>query len=489
LNVITGPQDVVAGQTFASDLEVEYLDYYGNRVTWLGQSAILEARLINSTNTTRITTSGPYGAVNGLVTFTGLTFNSAGQRHLNFGNHSTSTVQNISARSTSRFTISPAAAASISFTATPQSITTNDTPLAAVGASYPALLVTDVYGNTVDNALITISASVDPTPQSLTGNTVTTNNGAATFNALRMRAGAGDYEIEFAAESVNGVFATLSHTVTVGAGVATQLAITQQSSVARAGQNLVDQPIIEIRDSAGNRVTNSTLEVAISIEGATLAGQTTVSAVAGTASFTSVVVSGSASDEVTLSYSIEYLGQTISTSASLQLLAGDAASASLSWAVTDVQTRVAPQNTPVVSLFDEFGNPVLSDSSSTLTASLYRAGALVAESSSVFTASSGEITVNSLALRATPQAGYYYHFEVAGLTPVTSSEFAILPGPVAKVYIQQQPGSGTAPNLTRTGNALSVQPIIHLLDQDDNLVTWVFGQRIGFSFRRNCNVQ
>lgn len=473
LNVVTQPQDVVAGIAFASDPQVEFLDAYSNRVTRLTQSATVQARLVEAGTSVTKESSSAFGSSNGLVTFVGLNFTKAGAHEVVFESHADSSVSGVVSVTSDPFAVSPAAGDSIEFLVTPQSTTTNDTSLAGVGAAYPKLRVLDEFGNTVSNAVTTISVSVTPTPTSISGNLITTNDGTALFNALVIRATSGSYVLEFAAEDSNGIFATLSHTITVNPGIPNQLAITQQSATARAGQDLLLQPIVEIRDSAGNVVGNSALTVSLTVTGATLAGANEKQAASGIANFMGISLTGSASDVVTMSYQIEFGGNTISVSQAIELLAGDVHSASLSWSVTDVQTRVAPQNNPVVTLFDEYGNQVLSDNSTTMEVSLYRAGSLVTVSPVSYVAVGGEYDLGSLTFKATPNSGYYYQFEVAGISAVSSSPFTMLPGPVAKVHIHQQPSTLVGNDLTMTGETFAQVAIVHLLDQDDNLVTTV----------------
>jgi uncharacterized repeat protein (TIGR02543 family) len=88
-----------------------------------------------------------------------------------------------------------------------------------------------------------------------------------------------------------------TYTITVtrsASAVATAAAITTQPIGAASGSALGTQPVIRIVNSAGSTVTSSTVNVVASIASGTgtLSGTTTVAAVAGVATFTNLVITG-----------------------------------------------------------------------------------------------------------------------------------------------------------------------------------------------------
>jgi hypothetical protein len=87
-----------------------------------------------------------------------------------------------------------------------------------------------------------------------------------------------------------------SLTVTVTPGAATQLGIRTQPLGAAIGAPLATQPVIEIRDAAGNVVTSSTATVTASIAngGGTLVGAASATAVSGVATFSGLAITGTA---------------------------------------------------------------------------------------------------------------------------------------------------------------------------------------------------
>lgn len=108
--------------------------------------------------------------------------------------------------------------------------------------------------------------------------------------------------------------------VTVNPGTATQLAIRTQPGGAPVGTPLATQPVIEVRDAAGNVVTGSTASVSASIAtgGGAVGGTSTVAAIGGVATFTALTVSGTAGDR-TLTFASP--GLTSVTSASFTMTA------------------------------------------------------------------------------------------------------------------------------------------------------------------------
>src|SRR3989442_1343576 len=74
--------------------------------------------------------------------------------------------------------------------------------------------------------------------------------GGATFSGLAINGSAGSYTLRFESGSLTRA---TSGTVTLGAGTATQLTITTQPSpTATSGAPFSPQPVLQVRDGAGN---------------------------------------------------------------------------------------------------------------------------------------------------------------------------------------------------------------------------------------------
>jgi aminopeptidase N len=87
----------------------------------------------------------------------------------------------------------------------------------------------------------------------LTNATATTlGSGAATFSGLAINGSAGSYTLRFESGTLT---AATSGTITLGAGTATQLTLTTPpSATATSGTGFAQQPVVQLRDGAGNAV-------------------------------------------------------------------------------------------------------------------------------------------------------------------------------------------------------------------------------------------
>lgn len=170
------------------------------------------------------------------------------------------------------------------------------TPLTLVSGTTATLTaaVTTRDGRPVSGAVV-IWTSSDPT-------VATVNSGLVT--AIKV----GTTTITAANASVS---ATLSATVTTGA--ASQLALRTQPGGAALGSPLAPQPVVEIRDAAGNLVTSSTaaVTVAIATGGGSLNGTLTVPAVGGVATFAGLAIFGVVGPR-TLTFTSPGLGSVVS---------------------------------------------------------------------------------------------------------------------------------------------------------------------------------
>ena len=94
----------------------------------------------------------------------------------------------------------------------------------------------------------------------------------------------------------NSSFTGTTPTITTATGAATAAAITTQPTGAASGSTLATQPVIRIVDANGNTVTSSSVSVVASIASGsgTLSGTTTVTASSGIATFTNLVITGTA---------------------------------------------------------------------------------------------------------------------------------------------------------------------------------------------------
>jgi len=163
-------------------------------------------------------------------------------------------------------------------------------------ATQPVIQIQDASGNVVltDNATV-VTAAIATGGAAIGGTlTATAVNGVVTFTSLKITGIIGARTLSFT--SVPVLTAATSGTVTISAGVATQLAIaTQPSTFASPTVVFSQQPVIQLQDASGNNVSQAgvNITVAIATGGGTLGGTTTVATLAnGIATFTNLSIAG-----------------------------------------------------------------------------------------------------------------------------------------------------------------------------------------------------
>src|SRR5437867_3368378 len=142
----------------------------------------------------------------------------------------------------------------------------------------PGVQLRDGAGNPVNQAGVTITAAIATGGGTLGGTVTAATNGSgvASFTNLSISGTAGDRTLSF---SATGLTPAVSGTITVGAGAATQLTLTTQpSATAQSGVAFAQQPVVQLRDGAGNAVSQAgvTVTAAIATGGGTLGGTVTV---------------------------------------------------------------------------------------------------------------------------------------------------------------------------------------------------------------------
>src|SRR5207244_2286472 len=250
--------------------------------------------------------------------------------------------------------------------ATQLTLTTQPSATAQSGVAFaqqPVVQLRDGDGNAVNQAGVTITAAIATGGGTLGGTLMAATNGSgvASFTNLTITGTAGDRTLSF---SATGLTVATSGTITVTAGAATQLTLTTQpSATAQSGVAFAQQPVVQLRDGAGNPVNQAGVVVtaAIATGGGTLGGTLTATTLGtGVASFTDLAISGTAGDR-TLSFSAP--GLTGATSTTITITAG--AATQLAFTVQPVNTTAGAIITPAVrvTVEDAFGNRVTSFSS------------------------------------------------------------------------------------------------------------------------------
>src|SRR5207249_3215097 len=191
--------------------------------------------------------------------------------------------------------------------ATQLTLTTQPSSTAQSGVAFaqqPVVQLRDGDGNAVNQAGVTVTAAIATGGGTLGGTLTAATNGSgvASFTNLSISGAAGERTLTFTAAGRVGV---TSGAVIVTAGAATQLTLTTQpSATAQSGVAFAQQPVVQLRDGAGNPVSQAgmTVTAAIATGGGTLGGTLTAATNgSGVATFTNLAITGAAGDR-TLSF-------------------------------------------------------------------------------------------------------------------------------------------------------------------------------------------
>ena len=152
----------------------------------------------------------------------------------------------------------------------------------------------DVYGNLVATTGTVVTAAIATGTGTLGGTpTASTLSGVATFADLSITGVSGVNTLRFTSGALTPDTTTA---ITIGAGAAARLAITQQpSATAQNAVAFAQQPTVQLQDAAGNPVAQSgtVVTAAIQVGGGTLGGTVTATTNAGgLATFTNLAITG-----------------------------------------------------------------------------------------------------------------------------------------------------------------------------------------------------
>jgi hypothetical protein len=180
--------------------------------------------------------------------------------------------------------------------------------------------------------------------------------------------------------ATSGSVSSAGVTVTVTPGAAAQLALRTQPDGAASAAPLATQPVVEVRDAAGNVVTTSTLPVTVALAsgGGTMGGTSVANAVNGVATFTGLALTGIIGPRT---FTFTAPGVTAVNSLAFTLVAG--APSVLAIRTQPVAgTAFAAFTTPaVLELRDASGN--VANSTATVTAAIATGGGTLGGATSV----------------------------------------------------------------------------------------------------------
>ena len=281
------------------------------------------------------------------------------------------------------------------------------------------------YGGTVD---FTSSDPLEPHPAA--DLTFTPGVGIAATLATLETASASGWSIT-ATDTVESLVCGTSASVTVTAASASQIVFTQQPPTRLTAGTTIGA-VVDIEDPYGNRVTSSTANVTLAIAsgpaGGTLLGTTTVSAVAGGATFSNLSIDQSGSYTLKATPAGIYNASVTSNSFNI----GPASAAKLAFTSQPANTLGAnAMANVVVAVEDQYGNTATTDNSSvTLLLNAAASGGGVLQGTTTATAVSGVATFSGLSIVDSSNSnysaagtGYTLTASDGGLTSRMSSAF------------------------------------------------------------------
>jgi len=452
LTVSTQPGGASSGAAFTTQPAVQVRDAQGNPVLQSGLT--VTASIASGAGATLVGSGTATTDSSGLAQFAGLGLSGpAGNYTLGFAS------TGLTSATSATIALGPGAPAQLAIVTQPAGATNG-----AAFTTQPAIQVRDAQGSPVTTAGITVTASVTGGGATLVGSSSaqTDGSGVATFSGLGLSGPAGNYTLDF---SSSGVPTVTSGSIALAAGAASQLSIvTQPAGTVTSGSTLSTQPVIQLRDAGGNPVPQAGVNVTatISVGGASLTGTTTVATNAsGVASFTDLGITGTAGT-YTLTFGAG--GLTPATSSSINVVAGAAAQLSIATQPSGASSGVAFTTQPVIQVRDAQGNPVSTAGINVTAAIASGAGATLIGSATATTNGSGVATFSGLGLSG-PAGNYTLDFSAPSLSSVTSGTIALGAGAAAQLVIQTQPAGAT------NGVAFTTQPVIQVLDAQNNPVT------------------
>jgi hypothetical protein len=448
------PSSAVAGAAISPAIVVQVCDTYGNVVT-TDVSKVTMA-INTGPDSAKLTGLATIAAAKGVATFSGLSLTTAGDYKLAASDGSLISV------TSSTFTISPAAAASLSFGVGPSAAT------AGVAIS-PAVKVKvlDKFGNlTTDSSTVTLAIASGPAGAEIGGTAaVSASAGTATFSTIKFYK-AGTYTIK----ATDGkLTAATSSSFAITAGTAAKLAMSSVPATVTAGAAIAPAITVSVEDAYGNVVTTDTSTVDVAIlsgtgaDGATLSGTASVAAVKGVATFSGLSIDLAGSGDTAYQLGAGDGSLTEADSSAFSVVA--AAAAKLVYQVQPTDAKAGASISPAIKVMveDKFGNLCTTDKSKvtlaigtgpTHPAPIKKVGGKVGgkvgtgtvaatlSGTSSVAADGGIATFSDISLNFA--GAYTLLASDAKLTTATSSSISITPNTAAQLAFGTQPATTTA---------------------------------------------
>lgn len=392
----------------------------------------------------------------GVATFFDLSITGApGARTLNF------LTSGLAGVTSGTITISAGTATQLAITTAPPATAASGAPL----TQQPVLQLVDAAGDPVDEAGVPVTVTMASGGGVIGGDTIVTTDahGTATFANLSLSGVIGSRLLDFAAPGVLGITST---PVMISAGAASQLTITTQpSAMVASGAAFPTQPSVQLRDSAGNAVSQLgwTVTVAIATGGGALSGP--VSAVTngnGVATFVGLAITG-----LIGAHTLNFTAPTLAGATSALITLTPGAGAQL--AITTEPSAAAASGAsfpvqPVLQLLDVAGNPV-SQAGTVVTASIATGNGTLGGTLTASTNVNGVAAFTSLTITGVT-GPRVLNFTAPGTAGATSTAVAVTAGGATQLTITTQPSASAA-----SGAMFAQQPVVQLRDVSGNAVS------------------
>ncbi|MCX5760524.1 MAG: hypothetical protein NTW72_03290, partial [Gemmatimonadetes bacterium] len=340
----TSPSNGVSGSPWGTQPAVTVQDASGNSVSASSESVTLS--ITTPDGAALACTTNPVAASSGVATFAGCSINKAAA-----GYTLTAAATGLASGVSSAFNVVGGVAAHVV-------INGGDDQSATVGAAVttaPSVLVTDASNNPVSGASVTFAVATGS--GTITDATRTTNgSGIATVGSWTLGATIGANTVTATVGALTPVTFSASGTI----GTASKLAFTTQPSGATAGAAWSTQPVVTVKDAAGNVMTSSSAVITMAFtaaNGATLActADNTLAAASGLATFTACQTTKSGS------YTLTATSGTLTAAVSSSFTVAAAAASTMAIHAGGTSQTVgvaAPVGTlPSVIVKDGYGNP------------------------------------------------------------------------------------------------------------------------------------
>ncbi|HEX9892510.1 MAG TPA: carboxypeptidase-like regulatory domain-containing protein, partial [Gemmatimonadales bacterium] len=354
--------------------------------------------------------------------------------------------------------LTPGDPAALEITTQPSGSAQSGVPL----AQQPVIHLEDVSGNAVSQAGIVVTATLASGTGTLANASATTDgSGVATFSSLTITGTVGSKTLGFSAASLTG---TTSGIVNLASGAATQLTITTQPGGAASGQSLTPQPQVQLRDGAGNPVSQVGVIITAAIATApggspTLTNPTATTDPNGLATFSGLTITGPVG-----SYTLQFSSGSLTPTTSGPVIVGAGTPSQLtitSAPSSNAQSGSALASQPLIQVRDAGGNAV-GQAGLTVTAVIASGPGGSLGNASAITDGTGLATFTGLTITG-PVGGYTLRFESGALTPATSGTITLAAGAPALITIEVQP-----PSNAQSGQAFTADPRVRVLDAGSN---------------------